>query len=397
MNKKISLGAAIAYMLILAAAVYSLTMVYARHTFNSKLKNQAEREAMYLSLSELDQYVRNHYLEPIDEEFLNDEILSGYVNGLNDPYARLMTAAEYEAYTADNSQYTGIGVVTERDADGYIKIVEVYADSPAESAGLQPGNIITSVNGTSATMDNYSELLSAFQGEVGSTITFMVRQEEEEREMTLTRRTVNVTSLYAENFDGVGYIRITDITNATASRFERAVSQLRGEEVSALIFDLRGVQSDDMQSIGEMLDLLLPRLPLIYATYQDGRVETIYTSDNKEIDLPMVVMIDSETMGSPEMFAMALKDCGKALTVGEISYGKGTMQEAKRLRDGSALLLTTAVYSGPLGETYNETGVSVDYSTDNGDELQQIGDPEYDSVLRKALEVAHSQTAAASQ
>ena len=123
MNKKISLGAAIAYMAIVAAVVFCLTMFYSENRYNAMYNNIVEREREYSVLAEIDQYVRSHYAGEINEETLRAGIASGYLSGLEDPYARFFTDKEYEAYQQTEGQkYVGIGVVTELDVDGYIRV-----------------------------------------------------------------------------------------------------------------------------------------------------------------------------------------------------------------------------------------------------------------------------------
>ena len=121
MNKKISLGAAIAYMAIVAAVAFSLTMIYSMNLFNVKMTGITEREKMYSSLHEVDLYVRENYYGSINEEALQEAIARGYIDGLEDSNARYFTAAEYEAYTQSGSgKYVGVGLVTEMDSSGYL-------------------------------------------------------------------------------------------------------------------------------------------------------------------------------------------------------------------------------------------------------------------------------------
>ena len=175
---------------------------------------------------------------------------------------------------------------------------------------------------------------------------------------------------------------------------------MESDGVSALIFDVRGLETDSMKTVSDMLDILLPRITTVYITRADGVMETLYTSDESSVPLPMVVLADESTKGASEMFAYALRDCGAARVVGIKTFGKGTLQEVKKLRDGSAVMLTTAYYSGPAGGTYDLTGVTPDYEVELGVEAANrnnvLGDPELDVQLKKAQEVALSLARAAS-
>lgn len=403
MNKKISLGSAIAYMAIVAAVAVSLTMIYSRNLFNQKLRDLSEREAMYSAVFELDQYVRSNYYKDVDDDQLNSSTMAGYIAGLGDPYARLMTAREYEVYQSEDGKYTGIGIVSELAADGYIRVAEVYPDSPAEAAGIAAGDLITSVDGVQVNSSDasYEELAASFRGDAGTKITLVRRRGTEDITLELTRRQVEVPTIRSSTLSGgSGYIRITGIGSSTGAQFEKAVKQMESDGVSALIFDVRGLETDSMKTVSDMLDILLPRITTVYITRADGVMETLYTSDESSVPLPMVVLADESTKGASEMFAYALRDCGAARVVGIKTFGKGTLQEVKKLRDGSAVMLTTAYYSGPAGGTYDLTGVTPDYEVELGVEAANrnnvLGDPELDVQLKKAQEVALSLARAAS-
>lgn len=392
MNKKISLGAAIAYMAIVAAVVFCLTMFYSENRYNSMYSNITEREREYSLLAEIDQYARSSYAGTINEETLRAGIAAGYISGLGDPYARFLTEKEYEAYlNAENQRYVGIGVVTEMDADGYIRLKTVYPQSPAASAQMQPGDLIVSVDGTAATKENYTELVGSFQGSAGTKVSLVYRRDTEEMTVELTRREIDVPTISYRVIDNVGYLTFTGITDNSPSHLDQAIRQVTQDGAQALIFDVRGLSSENVNAIGEMLDILLGDMTTVYIQNQDGELRELMTSDEKEVSLPMVVLADSGTKGTSELFAQALKDTDKASVVGENTFGKGTYQEFHQLKNGSAVYLTVARYAGPSGVTYDETGVSADYEIKYPAEMDKastIGNPEYDSQLRKALEIA---------
>ena len=396
MNKKISLGAAIAYMAIVAAVAVSVTIIWSMNKFDARVNSLSQREAMYEKISEVDRLVRSSYYGTLDEEALRDSTAEGYLAGMGDPYARYFTAMEYEAYTqGETGQYVGIGVVTELDSDGYIRIKEVYSESPAEVAGLLPGDLIISVDGETATAENYETLVGAFRGEAGTKITLVQRRDNEETPLEITRRSVDVPTVTSTLLDGgMGYIRFASISSATPSQFNRAVNELVSQGAAALIFDIRGIVSDQVEYITEMLDILLPKGVIAYAEYRDGQREILAESDEKDISLPMMVLTDGDTKGTIELFAQALRDTGKARTVGTMTFGKGTRQEATKLKDGSAILITVAKYAGPLGTTYDQVGVIADYdvrwSLSAEERAALVGDPNADPVLKKAVELLNT-------
>ncbi len=392
MNKKISLGAAIAYMAIVAAVVFCLTMFYSENRYNSMYNNIIEREREYALLSEIDQYARSHYAGEMEEEELRAGIASGYISGLGDPYARFLTDREYEAYQQTEGQrYVGIGVVTDLDVDGYIRVRTVYPQSPAASAQMQAGDLIVSVDGTAATKDNYTELVGSFRGAAGTKVTLVYRRDTEEMTVELTRREIDTPTITTTMLDNIAYLRFSSITGNTSQHLETAIRQANQNGAAALIFDIRGIESDNVTVIGSMLDTLLGKMTIVYQEDASGVSRELMTSDESEVDLPMVVLADSTTVGTTELFAQALRDTGKARTVGEKTFGKGTQQTFYKLKNGSAVYLTVARYAGPSGETYDQVGVPADYEVAYPAEMDKtatMGDPEYDSQLRRAMEIA---------
>ncbi len=393
MNKKISLGAAIAYMAIVAAVVFCLTMFYSENRYNAMYNNIIEREREYAVLAEIDQYVRGHFAGEINEETLRAGIASGYLSGLGDPYARFYTDKEYEAHQQTEGQrYVGIGVVTEQDVDGYIRVRTVYPQSPAATAQMQVGDLIVSVDDTAATKDNYTDLVGSFRGAAGTKVSLVYRRDTEEFTVELTRREIDIPTIATTMLENnIAYLRFSAISNTTSQHLDTALRQAEQNGAQALIFDVRGIESDDVTIIGNMLDTLLGRMTIIYEEDLNGMVQELMDSDEAEVDLPMVVLADNGTVGTTELFVQALRDTGKARSVGETTFGKGTYQTFYKLKSGAAVYLTVARYAGPSGETYDGTGVPADYEVAYSAEMDKastMGNPEVDNQLRRAMEIA---------
>lgn len=392
MNKKISLGAAIAYMAIVAAVVFCLTMFYSENRYNSMYNNITEREREYSLLSEIDQYARSNYAGTIDEETLREGIAAGYISGLGDPYAQFFTAQEYEAYQrTEDQRYIGIGVVTEQDVDGYIRVRSIYPQSPAATAQMQVGDLIVSVDGTPATKDNYTELVNSFRGAAGTKVSLSYRRDTEEMTVELTCREIDIPTITTTMLDNIAYLRFSDISTNTSAHLTAALRQADQSGAQALIFDIRGLASDNINIIGDMLDTLVGKMTIIYSQNQNGELREVMESDDAEVDLPMVVLADNNTTGTWELFAQVLRDTGKARTVGESTFGRGTYQSFYKLKSGAAVYLTMGRYTGPSRETYDEVGVPADYEihySADMDKFLTMGNTEYDNQLRKAIEIA---------
>ena len=393
MNRKVTLGGAITMAIMFSAVTFIMTMIYSRNTFDSMVFNIKERETMYAKLSEVDRLVRQRYYNRINEDVLGEELVRGYVAGIEDKYGSYMTAEEYSAVQNDyEGRMVDIGIVCSQDNEGYIFIEEIYPDSPAALAELQYGDVIVKVDELSVTAENYNQAVDALKGEPGTAVTIMVRRDNVENSYTITRRKVAVPTVSADMIDKrVALIRIKEFNDNTPDQFFKIFSQMLTEGAEGFIFDVRNNPGGTMESVCRILDTLLPEGPIVSAKYKNAaEPEVLYSSDESEFTGPMAVLINSKSASAAELFAQALKDYNKAKTIGTLSYGKGSMQELYKLSDGSAISITVANYLPPVSQNFDGVGVKPDYDVKLAPELEKMLEDldEYsDPQLKKALEV----------
>ncbi len=393
MNKKISLGAAIAFMAIVAALTFSLTTVFSMNNFTDMVYNVRERESMYQKLAEIDRTVREKYPDSVDETKLMDSVAAGYLGGLGDSYAKYYTAAEYNLYLqTQEGKYVGIGVVPEIDPSGYLYVKEVYSESPAHNAQIMAGDLIIKMDETDLTPENSADMAAMLRGEAGTKVALVIRRGTEDIAMEITRRQVEVPTVYAQNFNGIGHLRIKSFTDATRDQFNKQLNKLIAEGVGAIAVDLRDNSGGSTRAMAAVLDLLVGSGDIVSAKYKGGRIEVLSVSDEGQISIPLVVLTNAKTQGTAEHFAQVLKEYGKAKTVGGKTAGQGTVQEFIKLSDGSAINITVARYISPGGFVFDKEGVKPDYEVKNSEEevLWEQLDPELDAQLKKALELAQA-------
>lgn len=393
MGKKITLGTAITLIIIAVAITVSLTMVLALRNFNEKVSGITERENMFAKFTEIDNYVRQNRSD-IDEETLMDGVAKGYLSGINDPYALYMSAETYSAYVAASSQtVAGVGITASMDSDGYMLVGKVYEGSTAASAGILPGDLIIKVDDINLSADTYTEAEALLIGEAGTKVTLKVRRDGEDTEMEITRRVLTPTNVTAVPFDNYYYIRVDDFTESTPDQFSKAVEKAISAGAQYLVFDVRSVNSGLVSSAATVLDRLVGSGDMLYVEYNDGSKEMLYTSNSRETDIPMVVLVNESTAGAAEFFAAGLRDFGKAKIVGMQTAGVGSLQKIYKLDDGSAIQLTIGKYYLANSKTAWEGSgvvpdhmVSLDYTPDFSN-LSAI-DPGFDAQFAKAIEVA---------
>lgn len=392
MGKKITLGTAITLIIIAIAITISLTMVLALRNFNEKVSSITERENMFAKFTEIDNYVRQNRGD-IDEEELMDSVAKGYLSGIDDPYALYMSAEAYSAYVAASSQtVAGVGISASMDSDGYMLVGKVYEGSTAASAGILPGDLIIKVDDINLSADTYADAEALLIGEAGTKVTLKVRRNGEDTEMEITRRVLTPTNVATIAFDNHYYIRVDNFTESTPDQFSKAVEKAISAGAQYLVFDVRSVSSGLISSAATILDRLVGSGDMLYVEYNDGSKETLYTSNSRETDIPMVVLVNEGTSGAAEFFAAGLRDFGKAKIVGTQTAGVGSLQKIYKLDDGSAIQLTIGKYYLANSETaWEGVGINPDHAVSLGyvadfSNLSTI-DPSIDTQLAKAIEV----------
>lgn len=397
MNKKISLGAVIAFMVVVAGITFCITMMVSLNHFNEMVLNVKAREEMYKKLADVDRNARQNYAGTIDEELLANSISAGFIKGLGDKYSSYLTKDEYEQKLLELSgKLVQIGVTIQKDPTGYVKITSVTKASPAEQAGILVGDLIVSIGTTdlkAITLPNIERLL---KGEVGTKASILIRRDGVDTPKDIQRKDIETKYVEYRLMGTNGYVKINEFNDKTYSQFKSAVDDLVKQGANALVFDLRNNNSDSIDAANSMLNMLLPKGELGTKKDKAGQVTSLGTSDKYELDLPMATIINSKTGNAAEYFVAVLRDFKKASSIGVTSFGKAVIQKMFQLNDGSAINITTEHFFPPSGIEINGVGIKPDYEVKLTAEQEQgveLLTDETDGQLQKAIEVVNSKKA----
>lgn len=367
MSKKISLGVAATIAIIAMAVTFSLTMVVSMKMFNTTVSSVKNKERQYNKLSEIDRFVRAGEYFTIDEDTLNDRLAAGYMNGINDKYAVYYTAKEYsEKQSVEKGTLTGIGVAVVNDtSSGYARIIRLYDNSPAAEAGMQVGGFITAINDESTrNITSTARLTSKLLGEEGTTTTITyLTPDRQEQQLNLVHSNYKTPSIYTRQMvaDTCGYIRIDAFTSGTASEFKAAVDELLQQGANSLVFDLRDNTGENLNAALVTADYCVPSGEIAKQQDRDGNVTVLRMSDETEINVPIVCLVNGSTAGSAELFANALRKMAGATLVGTKTAGKGVvLSDAQSFSDGSAAYITVGLLLDNEDQTWNEEGLRPD-------------------------------------
>lgn len=367
MSKKVSLGVAATVTLIAMAVTFSMTMTVSMNMFNNTVSSVKNKERMYNKLSEVDRYVRANEYFDINDDTLNDTIASGYMLGISDRYARYYSAKAYsERVGLANGRLMGIGAAVVKDpSSGYARIIRVYDNTPATNVGLEVGGFITAIGDTSTrSMSDTAAVTSALLGEEGSTVNIKYLtplREEQSFEIIHANYTTPSISTVRLMDNGVGYLRIDSFTSGTAVEFRNAVNSLTNQGATSLIFDLRDNSGENLNAALVATDYCVPSGLIAQSQDKGGNVADLRMSDENEITLPMVCLVNGSTASGAELFANALRKMAGATIVGSTTAGKGVLlSDPQSLSDGSAVVITVGILLDNEGKNWNGTGLTPD-------------------------------------
>ena len=346
---------------------------------------------------EIEALINAYYLDEIDGQQVEDTMYTGMVAGLDDPYSVYYSKEELESMEeATAGEYSGIGATLSQDPETKeISVVSCFTGTPAEEAGLLPGDVITGWNGSSVLDMELSELVSKIKTDPDEHLTLSIERDGEELEVELTRRAVEIPTVEYEILeDQIGYIRLLEFDEVTAQQFEDAMADLEIQGMEKLIIDVRNNPGGVLQTVCDMLDQLLPEGMIVYTEDKNGKRKE-YTSDGEhQFTKPLAVLVNGNSASASEIFAGAVQDYGIGTIVGTTTFGKGIVQKIFYLSDGTGLKLTVAKYYTPKGHDIHKKGIRPDVEVELDEVLQNQSSisHEEDNQLQKAISVLQEQT-----
>ena len=361
MNKKIRVDVTV-FLIVAAIIISCLATTF---IINTKIGNLTEVQAAFSKIKNIDDLVNEHYIGAIDSETLANAIAKGYIAGLGDTYAAYYSKEEYRAYQAQiTGQYEGIGLTVVWVDNVGLEVTHVSKGSPAETAGVKIGDIITMVDNTSVLTLGHDDAVSKLTGTVGTVANFTVSRNGEMQVFSVMRSQYEQVTVEYKKLGTIGYVKITGFNNLTGDYFGQAIDDLETQGVSGFIFDVRNNPGGTIDAVVECVDRLIGKGTVATAVRKDtgdGANKTVYEAVTKqEVSVPMVVLADQNTASGGELFTAALMDYDKAVMIGESTYGKGTGQTTYKLPDGSYLKMTDFTYYPPSGTSYQLIGLSPD-------------------------------------
>ncbi|RLL46644.1 PDZ domain-containing protein [Oceanobacillus piezotolerans] len=328
----------------------------------AKNKEKGETPENLNKVAQAYSLIQQNYIEDIDDTQLIEGAIEGMLATLEDPHSSYLDVETNSQFNDQiESSFEGIGAEVSM-VNNIVTIVAPIKDSPAEKAGLRPNDQVLSVDGKSLEGLNLNEAVAKIRGEKGSEVVLeILRAGAKPFDVTIVRDEIPVETVYSEQqeVDGklTGIIEITNFSEKTAEEFKTQLDALEEEGIEGLVIDVRGNPGGLLNVTEEILSMFVPEdIPYIQIEDADGNRTPFYSNLSEKKGYPVSVLIDEGSASASEIIAVALKELGYDV-VGHTSYGKGTVQQAVPMGDGSSIKLTTNKWLSPNGEWINEKGV----------------------------------------
>jgi carboxyl-terminal processing protease len=358
------------------------------HVFGQgSVSSSLSEDADFATFWDVWKLVKSAYVDqPVSEKALYYGSIAGMVSSLNDPYSTYFTPEDAQAF---QEQLSGIfyGIGAQLDTkDGNIVVIAPLPGTPAERQGLRTDDVILAVDGTSTEGMAIDEAVSRIRGERGTAVVLTVLStgDMQARDVSIVRDEITIDSVtYTMRDDAVAVVEISMFNDDTSALFSVAAERAISERATGMILDLRNNPGGLLESAIDLAGYWLPSGdPAVIEAIGDARNTYPAHGDASLGALPTVVLVDGGSASASEILAGALQDAGKAVVLGEVTFGKGSVQEYHELPDGGAVKITVAKWFTPNGRSIDAQGIAPDRVvefTENDAHAQR--DPQLDAAI----------------
>ena len=356
--------------------------------------SSAENSDLDTYLNKIKSVIDKNYLwkDEIDDQKLKDGAIEGYVKGLGDKYTEYIPKSDMKEFTENiTGSFVGVGIYMIADEDnGRVVVYYPIPESPAEKAGIKPGDAIISVNDVEYTADDFNKIADYIKGEEGTKVKLVIERDGKRLDFEITRQKIEVNPISSKVLkSNIGYINLPSFDSDSSKKIKEKIDDLVSKGAKSLILDLRNNGGGIVDEATNIADYFLDKGKTIMTTKDNKGKEEVEKTKSKTIyDMPLVVLTNENTASASEILTAALKDNERAKVIGTKTYGKGVIQAVLTLSDGSGIKITTAEYFTPNGTEINKKGISPDIEVKLPDTVKNIYAVKEndDTQLNKAIE-----------
>lgn len=335
--------------------------------------------------------VDNYYGE-LDRDKLIDGAVEGMISSVGDTFTSYSDIDSTSSFDETiNGSYEGIGCTVATLEDGTISVIDMFEDSPSYKAGLKVGDVITKVDGESYEGKSSTDISNYVKNSGKSKIVLTVKRDNEEKDISINLSKVEIPhvsgKVIEQDSKKIGYIKISLFASNSYKQFKNKLDELEKSNIDDLIIDVRDNSGGYLSSVTDICNLFLDKGKVIYQLEDSkGKVKKKDTTKEKR-KYDIVVLINGGSASASEILASAIKESYGGDIVGTNSYGKGTVQQTKKLLDGSMIKYTTQKWLTPDGNSINEVGVTPTKVVELNEEYFNNPTTENDNQLQEAIKL----------
>ncbi|MFA6000848.1 MAG: S41 family peptidase [Thermoleophilia bacterium] len=332
---------------------------------------------------EVEGILEDGFYKPVDSSSLENSAMEGMIKSLDDPYTAYFSPDDFRYFQDHtNGSFVGVGVLLETK-DGKLTIVDIIEGSPAQSASIKPGDIITGVDDQTIEGRTEEEAVAFMRGKAETKVVLHIKRGDEDIDFDLTRKAIEIPIISEKMLDRggkkIGYVRLDQFSLDAGPKVQGAVEKLTKEGAEAIILDLRnngGGLLDEAVNVGSVF---IEDGTIVSVVSRDGKSEVYDARGDANETIPMAVLVNGYTASASEIVAGAIKDDARGKLIGEKTFGKGVVQNINPLSNGGAIKYTSGSYYTPRGIDINKIGIEPD--------IPAVDDPATpaDEVIERAL------------
>jgi len=346
-----------------------------------------DRDQLFIPFFEAYDIVNNRYIDPLDPNILIEGAIDGMIEAIGDENTSYLDPEEYNSWNASlNNEFEGIGATVRKNEEtGGLEIVAPLKGSPAEAAGLLPGDQIIEVGGEDITTKSQEEIISRVRGPAGSIVRLgILRGDEEELiEFTIVRDRIELPDVEFRLLDNnVGYVRLYTFSDRTINLLRDALAELDAENLNGLVLDLRNNPGGYLETSLQVISIFIESGPILIEQLP-GDEERVFEANGNALapSVPLAVLVDQGSASASELVAGSLRDLDRAVVVGMPTFGKSTVQTISPISTGGAVRVTIARWVTPDGTSVSPDGLQPDVEV----EYDPESDPDMDNQLSAAI------------
>ncbi|MCA9916786.1 MAG: S41 family peptidase [Anaerolineales bacterium] len=321
-------------------------------------------DSQFAPLWEVWDLIHDRYLrQPVDDAALIEGAIDGMLATLGDPHTRYLSPQDQQsAQESMDGEFQGIGAEVE-DVDGNITVVAPIDGSPAQEAGLQPGDILREADGVALTGMDVTEAAGLVRGPAGTKVSLVIERDGELLNIDIVRDVIKLATVRGEMLDeGIAYVRLSRFGNNTDEELADLLPDLLAENPTGLILDLRRNPGGALDTTVDIADQFLTEGSVLFERFGNGDLRPFEVGDDGLAqDIPMVVLVDEGSASASEVLAGAIQDRGRGIIIGQISFGKGTVQTWHSLSNNGGVRVTIAEWLTPEQSSIDQIGLTPDY------------------------------------